>query len=120
MTRPARKPAQTLDPTGALHGGLPTYPWRHAPEGLATVRQLRAAGLRPGGQEPAAQIRRGARLYGLLYRVDLAKPKRTASPAWLASTRAATRARMVCRGKCGRQLDYIPPKRTGYACLDCS
>jgi hypothetical protein len=36
------------DPTGALPG-VPTYPWRLAPDGLATRRQLRARGLRPGG-----------------------------------------------------------------------
>ena len=28
---------------------IPTYPWRAAPEGLATRRQLAASGLRPGG-----------------------------------------------------------------------
>ncbi|MGG8409369.1 RRQRL motif-containing zinc-binding protein, partial [Streptomyces sp. 12297] len=29
---------------------LPVYRWHLAPDGLATRRQLRAAGLRPGGQ----------------------------------------------------------------------
>lgn len=43
------------DPTGALHG-IPTYPWRLAPSGLATYRQLRARGLRPGGQPIAGQV----------------------------------------------------------------
>ncbi|CAL9483282.1 hypothetical protein SUDANB146_03428 [Streptomyces sp. enrichment culture] len=33
---------------------LPAYRWRLAPDGLATRRQLRAAGLRPGGQDVAA------------------------------------------------------------------
>lgn len=44
------------DPTGVRHGGLPTFMWQCAPVGLATVRQLRAAGLRPGGQDIAAQV----------------------------------------------------------------
>ncbi|GAB3823884.1 hypothetical protein GCM10027610_001390 [Dactylosporangium cerinum] len=68
------------DPTGAKYG-LPTYPYKFAPEGLATVRQLRADGLRPGGQDIAAQIlwRRGKRR-AYLYRIDLALPKRTATP----------------------------------------
>ncbi len=43
------------DPEGAEYG-IPTYPRRLAPEGLATRRQLRARGLRPGGQDVAAQI----------------------------------------------------------------
>lgn len=43
------------DPLGARYG-TPTYPWRGAPSGLATLRQLRAQGLRPGGQPVAAQI----------------------------------------------------------------
>ncbi|MFJ3827814.1 hypothetical protein ACIPWI_07570 [Streptomyces sp. NPDC090046] len=37
---------------------LPVYPWRLAPDGLATRRQLRAAGLRPGGQDVVAQLER--------------------------------------------------------------
>lgn len=45
------------DPTGARYG-IPTYPWRLAPAGYATRRQLRARGLRPGGQPVAAQLMR--------------------------------------------------------------
>lgn len=41
------------DPTGSVHG-IPTFPWRFAPDGYATRRQLRARGLRPGGQPVAA------------------------------------------------------------------
>lgn len=55
--------ADCFDPDG-VRFGVPTYPWRLAPQGLATRRQLRALGLRPGGQEVAAQVfrprRRGA------------------------------------------------------------
>ena len=70
------------DPTGKRHGGTPTFPWGMAPEGWHTRRQLRALELRPGGQEIAGQIiwRRGDRI-AYLYRADLAKPKRTATPA---------------------------------------
>jgi len=34
------------DPDGSRYG-LPTYPYRCAPDGLLTRRQLRASGLRP-------------------------------------------------------------------------
>lgn len=33
---------------------VPDYRWRMAPDGLATRRQLREMGLRPGGQGVAA------------------------------------------------------------------
>lgn len=48
-----------FDPSGARYG-IPTYPWKFAPDDdqLATRRQLRARGLRPGGQPIAAQIMR--------------------------------------------------------------
>jgi hypothetical protein len=44
--------ADCFDPEGERFG-IPTYPWRYAPEGLATRRQLRSQGLRPGGQDVA-------------------------------------------------------------------
>lgn len=114
MTRPVIH----TDPTGEIHG-VPTWPWRGAPAGLATARQLRAAGLRPGGQPPAGQIVRGHRLYAWLYRIDLALPKRTATSAWLAATRKATAFRHLCT-TCGRAQTYIVPKATGYRCNDCA
>ena len=43
------------DPDGDRYG-LPTYWWQGAPDGYATRRQLRASGLRPGGQPIAAQV----------------------------------------------------------------
>jgi hypothetical protein len=106
------------DPTGEEHGGLPTFPYRMAPQELATVRQLRAEGLRPGGQEIAAQIlwRNGLRV-AYLYRRDLAVPKRQASPAQRAAIAKALLARRVCR-VCGQLRDYFIPRRT-RACLDC-
>lgn len=111
------------DPDGR-HYGVPTYPWRGAPAGLATRRQLAAAGLRPGGQPIAAQLLRPRRrrphepLVAYLYRVDKARPKRRVTPAMLASVRAAVAARRVCHS-CRRDRGYIPPKHTGYRCLDC-
>ena len=75
------------DPHGRRFG-LPTYPFHWAPDGLHTIRQLRAKNLRPGGQEPAAQImwrykgrRKNKRCVAYLYRIELALPKRTATPA---------------------------------------
>ncbi|MCI2421536.1 hypothetical protein MOQ72_29285 [Saccharopolyspora sp. K220] len=42
---------------GRIEDGLPTFSFRNAPAGLATVRQLRAMGLRPNGQDPVAQVK---------------------------------------------------------------
>ena len=54
------------DPDGSRYG-LPTYPWRCAPDGLATRRQLRASGLQPARQPVTAQIiwRHGGELVGI-------------------------------------------------------
>jgi hypothetical protein len=107
------------DPTGSRYG-FPTFPYRAAPDGFATVRQLRAAGLRPGGQEPTAQIlwrHRRQRRVAYLYRLDLAKPKRTATPAQRAAIGKALMARRTCR-VCGQVKPYYIPRRYGE-CLDC-
>lgn len=105
------------DPTGARYG-IPTYPYKFAPDGLATTRQLRRHGLRPGGQDIAAQIlwRRGNRR-AYLYRIDLALPKRTATPAQHAAIARALLARRTCP-TCRQVKDYYIPRRT-RACLDC-
>ncbi|MEU0150334.1 RRQRL motif-containing zinc-binding protein [Micromonospora fulviviridis] len=105
------------DPTGT-ETGFPTFPFRMAPDGLATRRQLRAAGLRPGGHDPVAQIlwRRGKRV-AYLYRLDLAAPKRTATSAQREAIAKALRARRTCR-TCGLVQPYYIPRRTG-CCLDC-
>ncbi|MFG3525076.1 RRQRL motif-containing zinc-binding protein [Nocardia nova] len=70
------------------------YPWKAAPSHLKTRRQLRAAGLAPGGHAPVAQTetrRRGRRLLAYLYDSRLAVPKRTASPAQLLAVAKAIR-----------------------------
>ncbi|MGW4942956.1 RRQRL motif-containing zinc-binding protein [Actinoplanes sp. NPDC004185] len=106
------------DPTGAKFG-IPTYPFKFAPDGYATRRQLTARNLRPGGQSVAAQVmwRRGKRV-AYLYRIDLALPKRTATAAQLAALDKANRAKRVCPA-CHQLKPYIIPRRTG-ACLDCN
>jgi hypothetical protein len=105
------------DPTGTRYG-FPTYPYHGAPAGMATRRQLRAAGLRPGGQPVIAQIlwRRGARV-AYLYHHVLAKPKRIATPAQRAAIAKALLARRTCRS-CGQIQDYYIPRRHGE-CLHC-
>jgi hypothetical protein len=107
------------DPDGSRYG-FPTFPFHYAPDGLVTRRQLRAAGLRPAGQPVIAQIlwrHRKQTRTAYLYRLDLAQPKRTATPAQLAAVRKALNARRTCR-HCGRTLGYYIPRSTG-ACLDC-
>ncbi|MFF4649334.1 RRQRL motif-containing zinc-binding protein [Streptomyces sp. NPDC001380] len=109
------------DPDGERFG-LPTYPWRMAPAGLATRRQLRAAGLRPAGQDVAAQIlwqnrRRGVRA-AYLYRVDRARPVRPMTPARATALAAALRARRTCP-QCGQDAGYVLPTRYG-TCLPCA
>ncbi|NXY98474.1 hypothetical protein HYE82_29685 [Streptomyces sp. BR123] len=101
---------------------LPVYRWRLAPDGLATVRQLRAAGLRPGGQEVVAQVERPRRrrppLVAFLYRVDRAKPVRPMSPAKQAALDKANAARRTCP-TCGRDAGYVIPARLGE-CVPCA
>jgi hypothetical protein len=106
------------DPDGRRYG-LPTYPYHWAPKNLLTIRQLRARGLRPGGQQPAAQIiwRRGLRI-AYLYEVALALPKRQASPAQLIALASAMRARRTCPS-CHREKPYCIPRSTGQ-CNDCT
>jgi hypothetical protein len=111
-------PMVFYDPTGERYG-VPTYPFKLAPAGYATLRQLHADGLRPGGQSVAAQLMwRNGRRVAYLYRVDLAKPKRTATSAQLDALARANRAKRVCPA-CGDLKPYQIPRRTG-ACLDCT
>ena len=109
------------DPTGARHGGLPTWPWRMAPEHLFTPRQLTARRLRPGGQPIAGQIlwigqRRRVRA-AYLYAVALAKPKRVASARKRAALGKALTARRTCPS-CETDVGYCIPRSLGE-CLRC-
>ncbi|MGW8779220.1 RRQRL motif-containing zinc-binding protein [Streptomyces sp. NPDC055796] len=110
-----------LDPTGARYG-IPTFPWRLAPDGLATRRQLRALGLRPGGQGIAGQVlrpryRRGP-LAAFLYRVDQAKPVRPMTPAKRAALDKANTARRTCP-VCRTDAGYVIPASLG-TCVPCA
>ncbi|BDH08414.1 RRQRL motif-containing zinc-binding protein [Streptomyces seoulensis] len=100
---------------------LPVYPWRLAPDGYATRRQLRAAGLRPGGQDVAAQLERPRRrrgpLVAYLYRIDLAKPVRPMTPGRSAALAKANRARRICP-RCGADAGYVIPVSLG-TCVPC-
>ncbi|MDT0434067.1 MULTISPECIES: RRQRL motif-containing zinc-binding protein [Streptomyces] len=101
---------------------LPVYRWRLAPDGYATRRQLRAAGLRPGGQDVAAQLKRPRRrrppLVAYLYRVDLAKPVRPMTPGRRAALAKANAARRVCP-QCDRDAGYVIPSSLG-TCVPCN
>ncbi|MFI2298275.1 RRQRL motif-containing zinc-binding protein [Actinacidiphila glaucinigra] len=111
------------DPSGATWG-IPTFPWRLAPDGYATRRQLRARGLRPGGQPVAAQLMRQARrrksgvLVAYLYRIDRAKPVRPMTPGKRAALAAAMRARRLCPA-CRTDAGYCIPTSLGM-CVPCA
>ncbi|MEU3402626.1 RRQRL motif-containing zinc-binding protein [Streptomyces sp. NPDC006670] len=101
---------------------IPIYLWRLAPEGLATRRQLRAAGLRPGGQPVVGELqrprfRRGP-LVAYLYRVDLAVPVRPMTPAKRQALGRANAARRTCPA-CRRDAGYVIPASLGM-CVPCA
>ncbi|MGV9255683.1 RRQRL motif-containing zinc-binding protein [Streptomyces sp. NPDC003697] len=113
--------SKCYDPSGSQYG-IPTYPWRYAPEGLATRRQLRARGLRPGGQPIAAQVlrpryRRGP-LVAYLYRVDRAKPVRSMTPGKRSALAKAMLARRTCPS-CRTDAGYVIPVSVGL-CVTCA
>ncbi|QHA05484.1 hypothetical protein GQF42_21235 [Streptomyces broussonetiae] len=109
----------TATPVG---GSLPVYRWRLAPDGLATRRQLRAMGLRPGGQDVAAEVQRPRRkrgpLVAYLYRIDRAKPVRPMTPGRWSALARANRARRICP-TCRRDAGYVIPAALG-ACVPCA
>ena len=112
------------DPDGERHGGTPTYPWKQAPDGFMTRRQLRVLGLRPGRQDVAAQVLWRSRLTrgevrpAYLYRLDLAVPVRPMTPAKAEALAKANRARRTCPD-CGRDAGYVLPARYG-TCIPCA
>ncbi|GAA3800995.1 hypothetical protein GCM10022403_039080 [Streptomyces coacervatus] len=101
---------------------IPVYPWQLAPEGLATLRQLRAHDLRPGGQDVAAQVERPRRrrgpLVAYLYEIDKAKSVRPMTPAKWAALAKANAARRRCP-ECGRDAGYVIPTSLGM-CVTCA
>ncbi|MBV7674316.1 hypothetical protein STHAL_33255 [Streptomyces halstedii] len=102
-------------------GSLPVYRWKQAGRAqLATRRQLREMGLRPGGAEPVARIEcRGGKRWAWLYRIDLAKPKFAMTLAKEAALDKAMAARQTCPGPCGRRYFHCLPLRTLGSCLEC-
>ncbi|MFH8338971.1 RRQRL motif-containing zinc-binding protein [Streptomyces sp. AM6-12] len=101
---------------------LPVFRWRLAPDGYATRRQLRACGLRPGGQPVAAQLERPRRrrgpLVAYLYRLGLAKPVRPMTPAKRAALDRANAARRICP-QCRADAGYVIPASLGM-CTPCA
>jgi ribosomal protein L37AE/L43A len=107
------------DPTGSRFG-TPTFPYRFAPKGLLTRRQLRAANLAPGGHDPVAQIlwkHRGGLRTANLYDAEQAVPKRVPTEKQLQAVRKALVARMTCKS-CGDVKDYCIPTSLGE-CPEC-
>lgn len=111
------------DPAGARYG-VPTYPWRLGPDGLATRRQLRVRGLRPGGQPIAAQLMRVSRrsksgvTVAYLYRIDLAKPVRPMTSRKWGALALAMLARRTCPC-CGVIYSYCLSTSLGL-CVQCA
>ncbi|MGW7645423.1 RRQRL motif-containing zinc-binding protein [Streptomyces bobili] len=97
-------------------GSFPEYRWRQAPEGLATCRQLRAMGLRPGGHDPVAQMTCGyGKRVAYLYRVDLAVAKLPMTLAKEATLDNPMAARQRCPRCRRRYVACLPLKRSGPA-----
>ncbi|MET9361936.1 RRQRL motif-containing zinc-binding protein [Streptomyces sp. NPDC006632] len=113
--------ARCYDPAGARYG-IPTFPWKFAPDGYATRRQLRARGLRPGGQQVAAQLLRQSRRrkagvsVAYLYRVDRALPVRPMTSRKWGALALAMLARRTCP-ECDVFYDYCLPVSLGMCVL---
>jgi hypothetical protein len=120
---PAGKPGNVADGPVDVDphddGTFPVHPWKQAPPGLATRRQLRAMRLRPGGQEPVARIEcRGGKRFAWLYRIDLALPIRPMTLAKEVSLDRAMEARQRCP-ICSRRYFHCLPLKTLGSCLEC-
>lgn len=93
---------------------------------MVTRRQLRAAGLCPGGTPAVAQMLRARRrrptepLRAWLYDLDDARPKRVPTLAQLRAVAAMNRAHRIC-GTCRRDVGYRIPETPPLEgeCLDC-
>ncbi|MFE7948236.1 RRQRL motif-containing zinc-binding protein [Streptomyces sp. NPDC057426] len=109
-----------IDPYDPGDGSLPVFRWKQAGrKNLATRRQLREMGLRPGGQEPVARIEcRGGTRFAWLYRIDQAVPKIPMTLAKEAALDRAMAARQTCPS-CGRRYFHCLPLRTLGSCLEC-
>ncbi|WP_327687047.1 RRQRL motif-containing zinc-binding protein [Streptomyces sp. NBC_00467] len=97
---PQRQALTDVDPYAPTEpeATIPVFRRNQAPAGLATKRQLRGLGLRPGGQDPVAEVETRGPKNGLLYEIATAKPVR---PMTLAREFALDRA-MAARETCKR------------------
>ena len=105
---PRASTCSSTTPTAPGTASPPTPTAGH-PKACYTIRQLRARGLRPGGQPVTAQIlwnHHGTRRVAYLYRADLALPKRQATPAQLAAISKALAARRTCPA-CGTEKPLL-------------
>ncbi|MFI7246377.1 RRQRL motif-containing zinc-binding protein [Streptomyces qinglanensis] len=109
-----------VDPYDPGDGSVPVFRWKQAGHNnLATRRQLREMGLRPGGQEPVARIEcRDGKRFAWLYRIDLAQPKRPMTLAKEAALDKAMAARQTCPF-CRRRYVHCLPLRTLGSCQEC-
>jgi hypothetical protein len=107
-------------PFAWIEAGLPTWRWRHAPEGLVTRRQMRAEGLAPGGAVPVGRVvcRGGRRWAHLWDRAELAA-KRVSTPAQVVALASALAARRWCPVGGGHDAGYAIRKSLGM-CEDCA
>lgn len=123
------QPIQLWDGTGCwgyFIDGQPAFPFRLAPPGLATRRQLRAEGLCPGGHPHFGLLvwraRPGRRGWAYLYRRDLAQPKRVPSPGQVVALDRAMEARRLRETcpTCREHVGYRIPQSLGacYSCAD--
>ena len=120
--QPGRKSiyVEFYDP-GGLRYGIPTYPWRAAPDGWLTRRQLRAVGLRPGGQQRCGQVvwkHRGRERRADLFLRSLALPVHEMTPAMWVRHHTMMAARMTCP-VCDEIRGYCISRALGM-CNDCA
>lgn len=96
---------------------IPHYEPHTAPDGLATLRQLRTLGLRPGGSDPVAELVWRGGSWAALYRIEDCKPKWPMTPGRWRSVEAMLQARRICP-VCGIDVGYCISRRHG-ACGLC-
>jgi hypothetical protein len=107
-----------------VHEGLPLLKRNTAPRDLlATARQLKALGLRPGGKDPVAVLltkhpASGKTNFSSLWLVSECAPMLAMTPAKWASVAKACAARRICRD-CGDQAWKDLPARFGRRCEGC-
>lgn len=101
--------------------GLPAWPWKQAPAGLATRAQLHEQGLQLSRhQDPYGVLFWRSRRFGArtanLYRLDQARPRQPFTPARRAALTLAYLARhQCCRGH--EAGHYVDPQ--SRLCRDC-